>query len=239
MTAGGWFGSWFGGGSGSGTTLQPGAISAGEVIEAARKQHPAFSEAAIPLPVALVLLTNLYEELQQEGLALDPNVSATELAHVPLGPWDPTIPVPANAAIVGGSVYFPDDQHAAPVPLDIVAYADRFSRTSRFTAYEENQQLILVGLETDWTGVDHLIVRYLASPIPLTAATDTMYLPLSARPVLQRGLAHHFALRCLGLGIGNVDVPSFEKMLQHAHDAWLATMGRAGRPRPMQIQDVT
>lgn len=235
---GGWLGSWLGGGGG-GTVVAPGPLNAAEIIGLARKQHPAFSESAIPAPVAYALLTTLYAELQQEGLALDPNVSATELAHTPLNPWDPTIPVPANTAIIGGLVYFDAGSPQVSATLDFVAYADRLRVDHRYAAYEENEQLVLVGTEDNWRGVDYLIVRYLAAPEVLNDATDSLYLPLSARPAVVSGLALAFGERCEGLGIAGVNTKALGAKHQHAHDAWLQTMGRAGRPRLLQIEDVT
>lgn len=224
-----WFGGWLGGGGGSGPV---GPFSAGDIIQQARARHPAFSEAAIPIPVALSHVSTVQANLHQAAQQMDPFYVVGTYVHL-LANFAADVPLPAHAGVSGGRVLLRDDLGSGE--LYVAARTARIRAPRRWAATLINQQLTLVGDADYWRDVTQVEVYYAPVATALTALSDALVLPASAWSAVIAALALAMAVRCEALNISGVDVGEFKADADTASTIWLGTVRGVGKAQPMRV----
>lgn len=229
-----WGGSpWMGGGSG-GSPTSP--MAAGALITAARRKHPAFSEAAIPTPIALLELADVQAALHQAAQQRDPfYVVGSVIASQQ--PFQAAILLPDFAGLSGGRVRFVDPLRPE-AELRIAERAAHPWGPGRWRALLLDQTLTLLGTADDWADVATVEVVYAPAPGALAGTGSTLLLPLSARTAVIAALAATMAGRAAALGIAGVDVAGMAQLAGSLRGLWLDTVAGRGRAQKVRTMAV-
>lgn len=229
----GWFGDWLGPGGGGGSGGAGGPFSAGDIIRQARRRHPAFTEAAIPVPVALSLISTVQADLHQQAQQRDAFYVVGTYIHL-LTTFVATVPLPEHAGISGGRVLMADTTLGTG-ELYVVTRTGRLRSPRRWTAVLINQVLTLVGDADYWRDVGEVDVYYAPVATALTSEADALILPASAWSAVISALEAQMGQRCAALGISGVDVAGMMAEADRARSIWLATVAGVGKPTPLQV----
>lgn len=224
-------GNWFGD-SGGGGSDPVGPFSAGDIIQQARARHPAFSEQAIPIPVALSHVSTVQANLHQAAQQMDPFYVVGTYVHL-LATFEADIPLPAHAGVSGGRVLL---SPSGTGELFVATRTARLRSPSRWNAVLINQQLTLVGDADYWTNVSEVDVYYAPVATALSALTNDLVLPASAWSAVIAALALAMAGRCEALGISGVDVNEFKALADEARTIWLNTVRGMGKAVPLRVR---
>lgn len=227
-----WFGDWLGGG-GSGSAVVGGPFSAGDIIRQARTRHPAFSDRAIPVPVALSLISTVQADLHQAAQQRDTFYVVGTYMHL-LTTFNPAVPLPAHAGVSGGRVLLTTDADGTG-ELYVTSRPARMHAPRHWVAVLINQQLTLVGDADYWSNVREVDVYYAPVATALASEADALLLPASAWSAVIAALAAQMGARCAALGISGVDVAGLTNQANTAISVWLDTVGRRGKAIPLRL----
>lgn len=172
------------------------SFTVADVILEARDFHPAFTDRQTPNVVAVRAVNRHAGDLYSDIAARDrAYFTQVEAIAMPLAVF-------ANGYTLTGNVHMPlsgdvylTEALDSPLPLGLVPYGNRYSPKTSWPAYLRGDVLHLIGIETDWSGVDHIDFAYIPQRTQLTLSTDTPALPDEAKKVLVDRLALFMAAR--------------------------------------------
>jgi hypothetical protein len=204
-----------------------GTLVAGNLIRAARDEHPTFDDRRHPDPVLLRALSRYQRELLGRITRLDP---AQGIAHLdttlPLSSFSAGITVAACKKPFGAEVTLAGHHvHGKTHPVDLIPWREKAAY--RHAVYFLDGVLYLTGQARDWVHFSMLRFYYVPEPASL-ALDDTVILTLlpdAAEPTLVAFLASKMAQRG-GAGEGQTppDPASFAADWMRAEDRFFDEM---------------
>jgi len=214
------------------------AFTVSDVIEEARDRHRAFT----PAHTGDRVCTRFVNRLQRR-LAFAINKRApdwdivTENIDFPLATFtagfDLTTLTVEMAVLVGGTINITNSDHKKP--LTIVPFTNRLSPGQGPAAYREGDALKFVGQVEDWQEADSVDLYYFGEPTALTAETDTVGLPDTARSTCIESLAAFMAMR--GPHDKTMPVSDFRDIADREEEALLDEMGRRRRGKTFVVRE--
>ena len=207
-----------------------GTLVVGNLIEAARDEHPSFDQNRHPSPVLLRALSRYQRELFAKIIRLDPSQGVQNFDQtMPLSVFENGIAIPAYKYPLGVQVQRVNGHEFHPI--DLVSWAE--SDSHKHAGYLLNGILFLTGHASHWTHVG--MVRFLYVPEPDAVpdlATDALttvltLIPDGAESTLVAFLASKMALRGgSGDGVAAPNPAGFLAAWQAAEERFLDEMGR-------------
>ncbi len=150
--------------------------------------------------------------------------------------FDAAIPLPPVYHVVGGTARFADDSDYTE-PLTILSYGTRHEAVSSPAVYVLNEQVYLAGIAEDWTDIASVELLYVPVPLDLTAPTDLLTLPDSARTAMVAAGCAHAANRCAELGV-TVNLDRYDAMAMEQEQQYLTSVGARHRGRSSTVREV-
>jgi len=227
-------------------------MTAGDIIQAARDEHPAFNEVLVAPAMAWRWLQEIQLALVEEARRADATYLPTGVTITmgtdvngnrtgTVGAGSPELllagfTLPSHLTVLGGTIYL-DSARQLRDDLALVPWADRHQPEGRYPAYERNQKLFLCGRDADWLQVVTIDLDYTAIPTAPAAAASVLALPDSARSASVAALALAMARRAVALKV-ELDFPYFQTKDAKATASWLQSVRRMGQPRVKYVREV-
>jgi hypothetical protein len=198
------------------------AVTAGDIIEGARDQHPSFDERRHPGRMLLRVLSGYHRDLCIKAVHQNEAILASsQTTLLPLAVFATGIALPAYQYLHGGTVV-PVATGSDPAPLTIVPWANRF-QAARFPAgYVLGATLFLLGAATDWTPYASIVLSYTPIAGELTASNSVLLLPDTAAATCEAALALVMANRgTADPGMPPINVGRFAQLADEAERTFL------------------
>lgn len=209
-------------------------VTVADVLLHVRDLHPAFARRQVGDGPVLRFLTRYQQErLARLAQVKKDAVQSTFELEVPAeADFADGDYVPDNHQVHGGDVVF-TDTNIPKEPLEIVSFAQRLE-DRRWGAFVHGRSIKLLGLFSDWAGVDHIDIYYFPVGEDLTGRDSEFDLPGQPLTMLVAATGAFLGSRPVPEGSPPVDVVALLAEKQKAEEEWLdqvtgrryATVGR-------------
>lgn len=149
--------------------------------------------------------------------------------------YDAGIPLPPVLRVLGATVR--RDSTPRTELCNLTFYGQRTGTRFRYSAYEQNGSLFLVGTAKDWEGVSSLDLRYHPLPPAIAAAADVVFLSDQANDAVVSGLSFFMAQRLYKRGIEGDELEMLKGEAVEAEAQFLASLARPGQARKVYTTD--
>lgn len=207
-------------------------VTVGEIITAARDQHPSFDRHKHPDASVLRQLTAAHARILGRAVAVnrDPFRVPLEIP-LPLADFAAGFELPRNLWVGEGRMFYAGDWNEnVELPFSLIDPGLRDSFPS-LAGWVVNGVLYLTGRETDWKDWMKLVIPYVPVAPSFTKMTDTITLPDEAHDCLVANIACFLALRA------GVPLADFRTARVDAEDAFLREIGNRRVGQIMQVRD--
>lgn len=169
-------------------------MTAAEVIEEARDQHPGFEPERTPDRTVLRFLSSWQRRVFAKIASRAPDaVTSVVTTAMPLADFDAGIPLTAEILhLRGGTVTLEDEQERK---LWIVPWESRYLPRVRPAAYLENSVVKLVGPIEAWEYVTSVAIQVVQLPSVLASEKEDLALPDVAREAAVAAVASFLGQR--------------------------------------------
>lgn len=215
-------------------------LIAGNVIDAARDRHVAFSRERAPQGVCLRFLSQAVRSLLGKVAEIDEDLLRVEMnVALPLADFDAGIALPANRSVVAVTV---EETGVNPrsFDLDIVPASNRNDVTTPISAvWQIGDTLYLRGAASDWQNYGSIAVSTI--PVPDALLTDKDVLPVedTAERALADAVALDLARRTSGMdGMPQLDLRAFAAMAGDSEERYLDNVRNRVHSRVFTTRDV-
>lgn len=207
------------------------SLVAGDLIEAARDEHPSFTEQRHPDPVLVRGLSRYQRRLVARLVQVNRTVlTQVQETALPLADFDTGITLVDYKYPAAVEVELPPETGGGPVrkyQVELVPWQGRLRH--HLGAYIRDHVLYLTGTAQDWVGFTKVRFFYIPEVEALTATTGAggaLVLPNAAEPCLVAYLASVMAQRGIVDGtLERADARVFRQNWREAEDEFLAEMG--------------
>lgn len=214
------------------------ALLAGDVIDAVRDRHVAFSRERAPQGMVLRLLSHYQRELLGKIMEIDEDILRVDATTVlPLAVFDTGIALPVNRTVVAVTAL---TTGGVPRTLDVTLVPVALRNdpaTPRRAAWQAGNTLYLRGAAIDWTTIASITVATVPVPAAITRSIDVLVVPDTAEKALADNVALALALRgIIGEGVPAPDFNAFGARAKDSENSFLnevlnRTTGRATHTR--------
>ena len=211
------------------------AFTARDAIEVARDQHPAFTEERHPSRLLLRALTSYVRELTSKLIDVArEEITEEEVVQLPLADFEAGYVLPAAMRIhtQGDVVYLNGEKDV----FEVIAWEQRHGSRPRYAGWVLEGTLYLADTPAFWSGIDHLVIRYVPEVAAVTSSAATVNLPASAVGTCAAALARFMAGR--SRPDDGVDRAWFLAQAQQAEREFLDQLGKKQGPRWSVVEDV-
>lgn len=212
------------------------ALLAGDVVNVARDEHPAFDRQSTPDIVALRALARYQQELLGRIYNAKPDaLHVAQEVQLPLEDFAAGIALNDCLQVHGASVYYRSRDYR-PEPVMFVDYPHRFIRPGGPAAYRRADRIFLLGTPADWQDVARVVIDLFPRGPDTLGPKDELVLPGQAMAPCVAALAVAMARR---LGPERrPDLVELRDRLAEAEERYLDQVTGRRRAVVSVIQDV-
>lgn len=143
------------------------------------------------------------------------------------------VSLPSMTALIGGTCRYVNGDSDK---LTVTSFANRFDPLTWPAIYPAGETVRFCGSNNDWLDVSSLELHYVPIAPALTALTDFLLLPDTAKPAVISRAAAFMALRVQGTEDVKIAADVFESLAQGSEDRFLKTIRLSSRARTSVIR---